>query len=172
MRTSPLQGHYTLLEETPDRLLFTRTPQQRRSLGLAFGALTVILAAVSIYSLLRPRQDVPGFSAFLVFGILSAGSALFVSTSWTEVEFNRLSREIVRRRYVLGKAWQVAAIPFEQVGRVTVQATPGEVENAYAVRIHRQGESSPWVTLWGYTVEHQAAGIRKKILSTLHPSSS
>lgn len=165
MRNSPLQGHYTLIEETPNRLLFTRTPRQRRNLGLTFGALTLILLAVAMYAFLRPRQDIGGFIAFIIFGILSAGIMLFAFVSWTVIEFNRPRQEVTRTRFVMGKPRKHDTLPFNQIKRVTVKATPGETGDAYAVQLYRQDSPSPWIVLPGYMIEGQASSVRKKILS-------
>lgn len=165
MLTSPLQGHYTMLEEPPDRLLFTRTPRQRRNLGLTFGAMTLILFAVAMYSFLRPRQDMGGFAAFLFFGIISAGIMFVAFTSWTEIEFDRPRREITRTGFVMGKPWKRDTLPLNQIKRVTVKATPGETGNAYAVQLYRQDSPSPWIVFPGYTIEGQASSVRKKIQS-------
>lgn len=167
LREPRQQGHFTLLEETCDRLLFTRTPQQRRAVGLGFGLLTLILFAVAAYSLFRPRQDMGGFIAFVVFGLASTGVALSTFTAWIEIEFNRPRQEIIRNHIFLGKVMKRDTLPFGEVRNVAVKSISDEMEDSYAVHIFRKNEARSWIILPGYPAENQAARVRKKLLETL-----
>jgi hypothetical protein len=164
MNTAPFQGHYTLLEETPGCMLFTRTLQQRCRSGLAVGAVAVGLFMVACYSLLRPQQDWPGFIFFLVSASACAGVAVYTRFSWTEIEICRPQHCILKRRYVWNRMRKPGTLSFDQLAGVTIKKTLAEFSDSFHLQLFlRSGQV--WATLPGYQVENQAQEIRKKILA-------
>jgi len=161
-KESSVRGYFVLADKTPDRLLFTRLPEQRRRAGIALGVVALSFWGVAAYSILRPRQDLAGFVFFLLGGLTVAAAAAYFSTSFTELEFNGLLREIVRRRIILGRLRNVDALPFERVRSIKIQTTYGEVLDAHHIRVI-DGSGSAWVTLPGYLNRNQADRVRQEI---------
>ncbi len=161
-KESSVRGYFVLTDKMPDRLLFTRLPEQRRRAGVIIGAVAMALWGVAAYSILRPGQDLAGFVFFALAGLAAAGAAVYFGISFTELEFDGLRREIIRRRIILGRLRAVDALPFERVRSIKIQTTYGEVLDAHHIQVI-DGSGSAWVTLPGYLNRNQADRVRQEI---------
>jgi hypothetical protein len=166
MNSSPLQGYFTFIQETPDTLRFTRTAQQRGKLGLTLGAVAIVLFSTAFYSFTRSQRDMGGLVFFLLTGIVSAGAGLFFCFSWPEIEFNRLEHRIIKRRFIWNRGSTPEVLFFEQLEQVSIIRTWGEISDAYHIRLVRRS-GGVWASIPGYMIENQARDVRRKILALM-----
>jgi len=107
-----------------------------------------------------------GFVFFLLAGTGVAGLSVYFYSSWTEIEFNRQARQIIKRKHALGQARAIETLPFSQLKRVSVSKTLGEYADAYHIRLIVHADVA-WATLPGYMVENHASMMRQKIMGFL-----
>jgi len=154
-------GYYTLIQLTPDSLIFTRTRRQRRDAAVALSLFGLVALGMAAYSLVRPARDIVGFAFFLLIGTGLLVAALLARTCWTEIEFNAQEQRVVKQRHVFGKVQIVDTLPYSQFKSIRVVKSLGEYDVAHLKLILQSGHV--WATLPGYFIENQAQAVRRRI---------
>lgn len=161
-------GYYTLVQLTPDSLVFTRTRRQRRDAAIACSLFGLVALGVAAYSLVRSARDIVGFIFFLLTGTGLLVAALLAQAYWTEIEFNAQEQNAVKQRHAFGKVWVVDTLPYSQLKSIRVIKTLGEYDVANIKLILQSGRA--WATLPGYFVENQAQAVRRRIQEHMQSS--
>jgi len=154
-------GYYTLIQLTPDRLIFTRTRRQRRDAAIACSLFGLVALGVAAYSLVRPARDMAGFIFFLLVGTGLLVAALLALTCWTEIEFDAREQQVVKQRHVFGKVRVVDTLPYSRLKSIRVVKSLGEYDVAHIKLILQSGRV--WAALPGYFIENQAQSVRRRI---------
>jgi hypothetical protein len=147
-------GYYTLVQLTPDSLIFTRTRRQRRDAIIESSLFGLVALGVAAYSLVRPARDIVGCIFFLLVGTGLLVADLLAQTYWTEIESNAHEQHVVKQRCASGKVWIVDNLPYSRLKSIRVVKTLGEYEIAHLKLILQSGHVG--ATLPGYFVENQA----------------
>jgi len=166
MKKSLSEGYYTIIQDTPDRILFTHSVRDRRMTAITLALSALIVWSMSAYCLLRPDKDVPGFIFFLISGLVLLLVALFSLAWWTEIEFNSSSKTIVKRRYGFGREHQLGQISFNQLERIRLDKTYFEYQVTHLKLIGPSGKV--WATLPGYVIHNRGLKVRQKLLSLIN----
>jgi hypothetical protein len=161
-------GYYTLIQLTPDKLVFTRTRRQRCDAVIALSLFGLVALGVAAYSLVRPARDIIGFIFFLLAGTGLPVAALLAQTYWTEIEFNAREQHVVKQRHAFGKVWVVDTLPYSRFKSIRVVKSLGEYDVAHLKLILPSGRV--WATLPGYFVENQAQAVRRRIQEHMQSS--
>ena len=161
-------GYYTLIQLTPDKLIFTRTRRQRRDAAIALSLFGLVALGVAVYSFVRPARDIVGFIFFLLAGTGLLVAALLSQTYWTEIEFDAREQQVVKRRCAFGKVWVVDTLPYSRFKSIRVVKSLGEYDVAHLKLIHPSG--LVWAALPGYFVENQAQAVRRRIQEHMQSS--
>jgi hypothetical protein len=161
-------GYYTLIQLTPERLIFTRTRRQRHDAAIALSLFGLVALVVAAFSFVRPVRDIIGFIFFLLAGTGLLIAALLSLTYWTEIEFNAQEQHVVKQRHAFGKVWIVDTLPYSRFKSIRVVKSLGEYDLAHLKLILPSGRV--WATLPGYFVENQAQAVRRRIHEHMHSS--
>lgn len=162
MKRSSSEGYYTFIQESPERILLTRSKHARRSAALVWSVVALVLWAVAAYSLLRPIRDMTGFIFFTLagLGLLTAGVLSLIC--WTEIEFDRLEQTIIKRLIAFRQVHVLKIISFEQLKTIRQKKEYDEDGAIDLKLIDLSGKV--WTTLPGYVFNSQGQKVRKKLL--------
>jgi len=161
-------GYYTLIQLTPDKLVFTRTRRQRRDAAIALSLFGLVALGVAAYSLVRPARDIIGFIFILLAGTGLLVAALLAQTYWTEIEFNAQEQNVVKQRHAFGKVRVVNTLPYSRLKSIRVVKFLGEYDVTHLKLVLQSGHV--WATLPGYFVENQAQAVRRRIQEHMQSS--
>jgi hypothetical protein len=154
-------GYYSLIQLTPESIIFTRTLQQRRETALILAVLGLVALSVAIYSLFRPTRELFVFIFFLLTGVGVLVAALLALTCWMELEFDAPRQQIIKRRHIFGKVWVVETLPYCRCHSIRVVKHLGEYDVTHLKLIIGSGHT--WASLPGYFYESQALSVRHRI---------
>lgn len=157
-----IQGDYHLVEDTPERLVFTLSRQQRVSLSVSFMLLGVVLMALAVVSLMREDASLPGFILFLAMGVVAFVAAWVGRNRWYDLEFNTLQRQVIQRRHFITRERVMAVLPFEQMSEIQLVQSSRDVAPIFQLRL-MTNKRRVWAILPGYRDETAAHALRQKI---------
>ncbi len=172
-------GYYAIVEATDDRIRLGPPPALRQRWAIIFLGLAGLFFALQIFifrtrppigDALSSAKDVGDFLnvllSYLAFSLLGVGFLVAAALAWgwwSELEWDAVDRTIFRRRYLFGRVWRTASLPFDQVDEIRVVRIRGQYSlTYYHLFVISQGRT--WATLPGYRNEEAVRALRRRLL--------
>ncbi len=172
-------GYYVVVEATSERIRLSPPPSQRQRWAIIFLGLAGLFLVLQI-SILRTRppigealssarttEDLIGvllsYWAFLLLGLGFLVGAALAWGWWSELEWDAVSRTIFRRRYLFGRVWRTASLPFDQVEEIRLVRVKGQYSLRY-FHLFVISRGRTWATLPGYRNEEVVRALRRRLL--------
>jgi len=155
-------------------------PKRSRILAIFFAAMGSVVLLIAIPAFFSNPGWNPGL--FLMgISIFWLVMASLTGLCRTEIEFDRAGGQIVRRRFVLGKAWSISTLPLDRLRGIRAVEMPtgdADASSGFAGRLEflRADETTFWGahevwTDWRFPTVALAEEVRDEILAWLEERS-
>lgn len=170
----------SIIDKSSTTLRLTSDPKRRRTLAIFFAALGSVVLLIAIPAFFSDPGWNPGL--FLTgIGIFWLVMASLTGLCRTEIEFDCAGGQIVRRRFVLGKAWSISTLPLDRLRGIRAVEMPtgdADASSGFAGRLEflRADETTFWGapevwTDWRFPTVALAEEVRDEILAWLEERS-
>lgn len=155
-----------IVKKSATTLRLTSDPKERRPAAL-FAAVLGFIPLLVILFVPFSQVGWAGVMVFGGFGIVWLLAAFLIGLCRTEIEFDLSQRQVVRRRFCLGRVWSVSVLPLGQLK--TLQVVEGNEDTGALLWVRTDGQV--WAK-WIFLVKYVAQETCQEILAWLREHSA